>query len=103
MSEPVKQLGIVVAVDGSPASTAAAFWAACEAVTRSIPLTVVHAVATPTATWPPVPYPDSMSARLEPEGKKAIMHAMKIAAEAMPADRKGGIRRALRESCPVRA
>jgi nucleotide-binding universal stress UspA family protein len=103
MSEPVKQLGIVVAVDGSPASNAAAFWAAREAVTRSIPLTVVHAVATPTATWPPVPYPDSLSVRLEDEGKKAIMHAMKIAEEAMPADRKVGIGRELVYSSPALA
>jgi nucleotide-binding universal stress UspA family protein len=95
MSAPVKQRGIVVAVDGSPASNFAACWAAREAAMRSIPLTVVHAVATPTATWPPVPYPDSLAVRLEDEGKKAIMHAMKIAEDAMPADRKVAISREL--------
>src|ERR1700756_5923766 len=91
MSAHVKQKGIVVAVDGSPASNAAVCWAGRDAAMRNIPLTVVHAVATPTATWPPVPYPDSLSVRLEDEGKKAIMHAMKIAEEAMPADRKVAI------------
>jgi nucleotide-binding universal stress UspA family protein len=103
MSEPVKQLGIVVAVDGSPASYGAAFWAARDAATRNVPLTVVHAVATPTATWPPVPYPESLAVRLEDEGKKAIMHAMKIAEDAMPADRKVAIGRELVYSSPALA
>lgn len=103
MSEAVKQLGIVVAVDGSPASNAAAVWAARDAAMRNIPLTVVHAVATPTATWPPVAYPDSIAVRLEDEGKKAIMHAMKIAEDAMPADRKVAIGRELVYSSPALA
>jgi nucleotide-binding universal stress UspA family protein len=103
MSEHVKQLGIVVAVDGSPASNAAALWAARDAAMRNIPLTVVHAVATPTATWPPVAYPDSLAVRLEDEGKKAIMHAMKIAEEAIPADRKVAIGRELVYSSPAPA
>ena len=42
MSTAVKHLGIVVAVDGSPASDAAACWAAREAAMRNIPLTVVQ-------------------------------------------------------------
>ncbi|WP_196770880.1 universal stress protein, partial [Mycobacterium colombiense] len=71
MSAPVKELGIVVAVDGSPASTVAAGWAAREAAMRHIPLTVVHAVSTPAATFPPVPYPESLVTSLEDEGKKA--------------------------------
>ena len=103
MSAPVKQLGIVVAVDGSPASNAAAFWAARDAALRNIPLTVINAVATPATTWPPVPYPESLAVRLEDEGKKAIMHAMKIAEDAMPADRKVTIGRELVYSSPAPA
>ena len=103
MSAPVKELGIVVAVDGSPASTVAAGWAAREAAMRNIPLTVVHAVATPTATFPPVPYPESLVTSLEDEGKKAIMHATKVAEEAMPADRAVPIGRKLVFSAPVPA
>ncbi|OBH50878.1 universal stress protein UspA [Mycobacterium mantenii] len=103
MSAPDKQLGIVVAVDGSPASNVAASWAAREASMRNVPLTVVHAVSTPTATYPPVPYPESLVTSLEDEGKKAIMHAMKIADEAMPADRKVPIGRELVYSAPVPA
>ncbi|MGZ4583751.1 MAG: universal stress protein [Mycobacterium sp.] len=103
MSAPDQQRGIVVAVDGSPASNAAAIWAAREAAMRKIPLTVVHAVTTPTATWPPVPYPESLALRLEDEGKKAIMHAIKIAEEALPADRKVAISRELVYSSPAPA
>ena len=103
MSAPVKQCGIVVAVDGSPASNAAACWAARDAAMRNIPLTVVHAVVTPTATWPPVPYPESLAVRLEDEGKKAVMHAIKIAEDAMPADRKVTIKRELVYSTPALA
>jgi nucleotide-binding universal stress UspA family protein len=97
----VKRLGIVVAVDGSPASNVAACWAAREAAMRNVPLTVAHAVATPTATWPPVPYPESLAVRLEDDGKKAIMHAMKIAEDAMPEDGKVAIGRELVYSTPA--
>lgn len=103
MSAPDQQRGIVVAVDGSPASNAAASWAAREAAMREIPLTVVHAVTTPTAIWPPVPYPESLVVRLEDEGKKAIMHAIKLAEEALPADRKLTINRELVYSSPAPA
>lgn len=103
MSAPVKELGIVVAVDGSPASTVAAGWAAREAAMRNIALTVAHAVATPTATFPPVPYPESLVTSLEDEGKKAIMHATKVAEEAMPADRAVPIGRKLVYSAAVPA
>ena len=103
MSTPAKQHGIVVAVDGSPASNAAVVWAARDASMRNIPLTVVHAVVTPTATWPPVPYPESLAVRLEDEGKKAVMHAIKIAEDAIPTDQKVTIRRELVYSTPVPA
>ncbi|ORB73599.1 universal stress protein [Mycobacterium scrofulaceum] len=103
MSAPDQQRGIVVAVDGSPASNAAAIWAAREAGMRRVPLTVVHAVSTPTATWPPVPYPESLAIRLEDEGKKAIMHAIKLAEEALPADRRVAINRELVYSSPALA
>nr|WP_156656172.1 hypothetical protein [Mycobacterium sp. 852002-51971_SCH5477799-a] len=46
----------------------------------------MHAASTPTATFPPVPYPESLVTSLEDEGKKAIMRATKVAEEVMPAD-----------------
>lgn len=88
MSAPVQQLGIVVAVDGSPASNAAVVWAARDAARRTIPLTLFHAVVTPTSTWPPVPYPDSLLVKLEDDCRQQLAHAHKLADEAMPADRK---------------
>ncbi len=103
MSTPVRQLGIAVAVDGSTAAHAATCWAAREAAMRNIPLTLVHAVATPTITFPPVPYPESLVTNLEDEGKKAIMHAAKIAEDAMPADRKVPIGRELVYATPATA
>ncbi|ORA16928.1 universal stress protein [Mycobacterium arosiense] len=103
MSASVKELGVVVAVDGSRASTAAAGWAAQEAAMRHIPLTVVHAVSTPTAAYPPVPYPESLVTSLEDEGKKAIMHAIEVAEDAMPADRAVQIGRKLVYAAPAPA
>lgn len=103
MSTSTKRLGIVVAVDGSPAADAAACWAAHDAAMRNVPLTVVHAVATPTATYPPVPYPEALVVRLEDDGKKAIMHAVKIAEDTMPADAKVAVGRELLYAAPAPA
>jgi len=96
-----KKLGIVVAVDGSAASNAAVTWAARDAAMRNVPLTVAHAVVTPTASWPPMPYPDSLAVRLEDDGKEAIMHAIKTADGAMPAGHKVDIGRQLVFSTPA--
>jgi Universal stress protein family len=53
---------IVVGVDGSPAATAAARWAACEAAMRNVELTIVHVLrsapdAWPLTGWPAIPLP----------------------------------------------
>lgn len=103
MSAPAKHRGIVVAVDGSPASNTAVTWAARDAAMRNVPLTVVHAVVTPTATWPPVAYPEALAVRLEDEGKRAVMDAIKLAEEAMPPDRKAAVGRELVFSAPAHA
>ncbi len=103
MSAAGEHRGIVVAVDGSSASDVAAWWAGREAAMRNVPLTVVHAVVTPTATFPPVPYPESLAVSLEDEGRKEVMHAVKIAEEAMPPDRRVAVERKLVYSSPVPA
>ena len=103
MSAPVKHLGIVVAVDGSPASDAATCWAARDAALRNVPLTVVSVVTTPTATFPPVPYPDSLGVRLEDQGRKAAADAVKIAEDAMPNDRKVAVKSKVVFSTPAQA
>ena len=91
MSEPVKHLGIVVAVDGSPASNAAVCWAARDAAMRNIPLTVVHAVVTSDRDLSTGSIPRVFGGRLEDEGRKAVDQAVKIAEDAMPTDRKVAI------------
>jgi nucleotide-binding universal stress UspA family protein len=100
---PVKHLGIVVAVDGSPASDAATCWAARDAALKGIPLTVVSVVTTPTATYPPIPYPDSLGVWLEDRGRKAAAHAVKIADEAMPTEQKVAVKSEIVFSTPAHA
>ena len=51
MSKPISRSGIVVGVDGSPASKVAVYWAARDAAMRNIPLTVVHVLAPPVVMW----------------------------------------------------
>jgi nucleotide-binding universal stress UspA family protein len=103
MSAPVKHLGIAVAVDGSPASNAATCWAARDAAMRNIPLTVVSVVTTPTATYPPVPYPDSLGVWLEDQGRKAAADAVKIAENAMPSNRQVAVKSEVVYSTPAQA
>lgn len=55
MSASERRLGIVVGVDGSPASKAAVCWAGREAAMRSLPLTLVYVVSPIIPTWPDVP------------------------------------------------
>jgi nucleotide-binding universal stress UspA family protein len=45
MSETKPKYGILVGVDGSPASDAAVAWASREAVSRQLPITLIHVVA----------------------------------------------------------
>ncbi len=103
MSTAIKHLGIVVGVDGSPPSDAATCWAARDAAMRNIPLTVVSVVTTPTATYPPVPYPDSLGVWLEDKGRRAAEHAVKIAEDAVPRDRKLAVKSELVFSTPAQA
>ncbi|MGA9359204.1 MAG: universal stress protein [Mycobacterium sp.] len=52
MSETATKYGILVGVDGSPASDAAVTWASREAVSRRIPITLMHVVAPVVVGWP---------------------------------------------------
>jgi nucleotide-binding universal stress UspA family protein len=103
MTTAIKHLGIVVAVDGSPASNAAACWAARDAAMRNIPLTVVSVVTTPTATYPPVPYPESLGVWLEDKGRKAAAQAVKIAEDAVPTGRKVAVKSEIVFAAPAEA
>ena len=52
MSAPGGRYGIVVGVDGSPASDAAVIWAAREAAMRNAPLTLAHMFKAFVPTFP---------------------------------------------------
>ena len=51
MSKLSAHPGIVVGVDGSPASKVAVQWAARDAELRTVPLTLVHVVRATAGTW----------------------------------------------------
>ena len=52
MSQTATKYGIIVGVDGSPASDAAVAWASREAVSRRMPITLMHVVAPVVVGWP---------------------------------------------------
>ncbi|MCV7077568.1 universal stress protein [Mycobacterium szulgai] len=99
----MKRLGVVVGVDGSPASNAAVCWAARDAAMRNVQLTVVHVVSTDVATWPPMPYPETWAVWQEDEGRKVVAAAIKIAEEAVAADQKLAIESEIVFSAPAPA
>lgn len=101
MSKPRKQHGVVVGVDGSLESDAAACWGATDAAMRNIPLTVVHVVNADVATWPPMPYPETWGVWQEDEGRQIVANAVKLAKEAVGADRKLSVKSELVFSTPV--
>ncbi|CAM4402224.1 Universal stress proteinc/MT2061 [Mycobacterium basiliense] len=101
MSTLGRKLGVVVAVDGSPASNAAVCWAARDAALKNIPLTVVHVVNADVATWPPMPYPETWAVWQEDEGRKVVAAAVKIAEEAVTGQRKLTVKSEIVFSTPV--
>ncbi|OBI86344.1 universal stress protein [Mycobacterium asiaticum] len=96
-----KSLGVLVGVDGSPASNAAVVWATRSAELRNLPLTLVHVVNTDVATWPPMPYPDTWALWQEDQGRKVLTESVKIAREAALSDRKLTIHSELVYATPV--
>ncbi|MCV7090062.1 universal stress protein [Mycobacterium interjectum] len=79
--------GIVVGVDGSPASTAAVLWAARDAALHKISLTIVHAVEPiPPASgvWGEVPVPEGYGQWRESEAKRVIDDALHVVTQSTP-------------------
>jgi nucleotide-binding universal stress UspA family protein len=101
MSAPVNRHGIVVGVDGSPASNAAVCWAAREAAMRDVPLTVVHLVNAMVAMVPQLPVSAGVAVWQEEEGRQVLERAVKIAQEAVKTDRGLEVKSELRCAPPV--
>ena len=87
MSTPTKHRGILVGVDGSPASKVAADWAARDAALRKVPLTVVHVLSPPVVmSWPETPTPPGFRDWQESHGHSIIRDALKIVESAIQAE-----------------
>lgn len=74
--------GIVVGVDGSPASKVAVDWAARDAALRGVSLTLVHVANGVVATWSATPLPSGFGAWQQQRGRQIIDDAIKIAERA---------------------
>ncbi len=82
MSAPVGHSGILVGVDGSPASKYAVDWAARDAAMRNVRLTLVHAVRPIGVTLPPLPAPTAYARWQVEQGQKTLDDAVEIARRA---------------------
>lgn len=72
--------GILVAVDGSPASRVAVDWAAREAALHRFPLSIVHVIESPAArVWPDVPMPSELVERAAERGRAVLEAAVDTA------------------------
>jgi hypothetical protein len=102
MSAPVNRHGIVVGVDGSPASNAAVCWAARDAAMRNVPLTLVHAYNTYVPTFPQIPLSAGVALFQEEDGRQVLEQAVKIAEDAVKADQNIAIASELNAHPPCR-
>ncbi|UQX10302.1 universal stress protein [Candidatus Mycobacterium methanotrophicum] len=84
MSAPTSHPGIVVGVDGSPASKYAVDWAARDAAMRNVRLALVHAVRPIRTTLPVMPAPTAFSRWQVEQGQKILDDAVEIARSATP-------------------
>jgi nucleotide-binding universal stress UspA family protein len=79
MPTQTKHYGVIVGVDGSPASNAAVGWATRDAVMRHIPLTLVHVVNPVPMSWPQMPFPEQFPIWQKRAGQSVLAHALRIA------------------------
>ena len=84
MSVKATDLGIVVGVDGSPASKYAVDWAARAAAMRNVPLKLLHAVNPRLPTLPQLPVAADFARWQEEQGNKLVADAVKVARQSTP-------------------
>lgn len=79
MPSQTKRYGIIVGVDGSPASDSAVRWAAHDAAMRGVPLTLTHVENPAAPTWSQAPILEQLKGWQEAEGRSILANARKIA------------------------
>src|SRR5271163_142866 len=79
MSSTTKDLGIIVGVDGSPASDAAVSWATHDAVLRGVPLTLIHVQDPVSRAWSQAKVLEEVAGCQKAEGRGILANASKIA------------------------
>lgn len=82
MSTAIERPGIVVGVDGSPASKVAVDWAAREAAMRNVPLRLVHVADSVVAPWSRTPLPSGFGRWQQQRGRECLADATGVAHEA---------------------
>jgi nucleotide-binding universal stress UspA family protein len=82
MSTPIQRPGIVVGVDGSPASMVAVDWATRDAAMRSVPLTLVHVASGLAGSWPQTPTPTGYGEWQRRRGREIFDDAVRIVEQA---------------------
>jgi len=104
MSGSTTRYRIVVGVDGSSPSTAAAVWAARDAALRNLPLTAVYVLNPPMATTLrgiPMPTPANYLQRQQDEGRTILDNALKTAEDYAGREGQVEVRTELRIGRPV--
>ena len=101
MSRTLKRYGIVVGVDGSPASNVAVCWAARDAAMRNVPLTLVHTFNTYVPTFPQIPMPDGVGVWQADDGRRVLEEAVKIAEDATNTNGRIDVASELKSSPPA--
>ncbi|WP_326546994.1 universal stress protein [Mycolicibacterium sp. ND9-15] len=82
MSTNAQDRGIVVGVDGSPASKVAVDWAARDAALRNRPLILVHVANPVVATWSASPLPGDFGKWQQERGQSFLDDAAQVARRA---------------------
>jgi nucleotide-binding universal stress UspA family protein len=98
MSKSTTKYGILVAVDGSPASDAAVRWAAREAVMREAAVTLMHVVAPVVVGWPVRPLQASFDEWQEENAQHVIEQAQKTFHASLGDTRPPAVRAAVQHS-----
>lgn len=83
MSPNSENYGVIVGVDGSPASDTAVAWAAHDAAMRGVPLTLVHVENPNGPTWSQILILEQVRGWQQAEGHNVLANAFKIAHDAI--------------------